>query len=40
MTQDFYTRRQKRPIHIPPQPRRVLLPLANLDEAKISHTTF
>ena len=35
MTQDFYTRRQKRPIHIPPQPRRVLLPLANLDEAKI-----
>ena len=35
MTQDIYPRRRKRPIHLPPQPRRVLLPLANLDEAKI-----
>ena len=35
MTQDSYSRRRKRPIQMPPQPRRVLLPLANLDEAKI-----
>jgi glucosyl-3-phosphoglycerate synthase len=35
MTQDKFTRGGKRPIRLPPQPRRVLLPLANLNEARI-----